>query len=609
MRITLIGPLLALCVVASSSAHAVERGPASMPQPNPMAVSAGVNAVDGATPGWRQQVNGSALPKTRRDSPNADNSAMQRSIATQAARTGLLPILQSNPPFAVPGLDAPPSAAIDWKGYAAAGYKFAFIKASEGTYYVNPNRASQESGLAAAGLTWGVYHFANPGSATGAEDANYFLANGGGWSPGRLPGVLDIEWNPYSGNQCFGKSHSEMISWIREFNATFFARTKRYPIIYTATDWWRLCTGDTSEFSRHNPLWIAHWTTHPGQLPAGYTSWEFWQTGSDSKAVVDYNAFHGTLAQLHALARDGRLPNAQQIGGADRSETAALIAQRVAPRTLEKASGSVYLAREDVLVDALAAGTLPDGPILLVPKCSGLPAHVKREIERVNPARVVALGGSGSVCDATLAQAAGSRSTGRLGGADRFVTSVHIAVERHRISNQRGTVYLAAASDNSPDAIAGGQLTDGSILLVPSSGAVPSIVSETVKKLQPARVVALGGTGTISPDVLASTAGDVPTTRLAGADRYATSVAIAESVFPKTATISYLADGQVFADAVASGGLSDGPIVLVPPCGTALAPQTTLALKRWAPLSIVPLGGPGTLCPSTVQSAVAAASR
>ena len=36
MRITLIGPLLALCVVASSSAHAVERGPASMPQPNPM---------------------------------------------------------------------------------------------------------------------------------------------------------------------------------------------------------------------------------------------------------------------------------------------------------------------------------------------------------------------------------------------------------------------------------------------------------------------------------------------------------------------------------------------------------------------------------------------
>jgi hypothetical protein len=113
MRITLIGPLLALCVVASSSAHAVERGPASMPQPNPMAVSAGVNAVDGATPGWRQQVNGSPLPKTRRDSPNGDNSAMQRSIATQAASTGLLPILQSNPPFAVPGLDAPPSAAID----------------------------------------------------------------------------------------------------------------------------------------------------------------------------------------------------------------------------------------------------------------------------------------------------------------------------------------------------------------------------------------------------------------------------------------------------------------------------------------------------------------
>jgi hypothetical protein len=51
------------------------------------------------------------------------------------------------------------------------------------------------SGATNAGLIRGGYHFARPDVSSGATQANYFLAHGGGWSAdGRtLPGALDIE--------------------------------------------------------------------------------------------------------------------------------------------------------------------------------------------------------------------------------------------------------------------------------------------------------------------------------------------------------------------------------------------------------------------------------
>ena len=41
----------------------------------------------------------------------------------------------------------------------------------------------------------GGYHFAHPDTSTGAAQANYFLAHGGGWSADglTLPGAIDLE--------------------------------------------------------------------------------------------------------------------------------------------------------------------------------------------------------------------------------------------------------------------------------------------------------------------------------------------------------------------------------------------------------------------------------
>ena len=62
-----------------------------------------------------------------------------------------------------------------------------------------------------------------------------------------------------------------MVSWIRDFSNTYQSRTGRYPVIYTTTDWWRTCTGNSAAFGSTNPLWIARYASSVGTLPAGWS--------------------------------------------------------------------------------------------------------------------------------------------------------------------------------------------------------------------------------------------------------------------------------------------------------------------------------------------------
>lgn len=51
------------------------------------------------------------------------------------------------------------------------------------------------SGATNAGLIRGAYHFAHPDTSTGAAQATFFAAHGGGWSADgiTLPGAIDLE--------------------------------------------------------------------------------------------------------------------------------------------------------------------------------------------------------------------------------------------------------------------------------------------------------------------------------------------------------------------------------------------------------------------------------
>ncbi|KAK0454150.1 glycoside hydrolase superfamily, partial [Desarmillaria tabescens] len=116
---------------------------------------------------------------------------------------------------------------IDVSGYQTS-VSFAYIKATEGMTYTSNEFDSQYIGATNAGLIRGAYHFAHPDSSTGAAQAKFFIANGGGWSNDgiTLPGALDIEcmYNP-NGNTCYDMTASAIVAWITDFSNTYQAST------------------------------------------------------------------------------------------------------------------------------------------------------------------------------------------------------------------------------------------------------------------------------------------------------------------------------------------------------------------------------------------------
>lgn len=107
-----------------------------------------------------------------------------------------------------------------------------------------------------------------------------------------------------------------------------------------------------------------------------------------------------------------------RLSGPDRIATAAAVAQRA----YGSGATTVFLARADVFSDALAAGTLNEGSVLLVPPCGDAPTPVLEAVETLDPFDVIALGGTQAVCDDLLTAVAGDRGVDRLAGADRAST-------------------------------------------------------------------------------------------------------------------------------------------------------------------------------------------
>ncbi|CAM5405207.1 lysozyme [Streptomyces abikoensis] len=192
---------------------------------------------------------------------------------------------------------------VPWSTLWNSGNRFAYVKATEGTSYTNPSFAQQYNGSYAVGMIRGAYHFALPDNSSGAAQAGYFASHGGGWSrDGRtLPGVLDMEYNPY-GPTCYGMSASALVRWIADFFATYKARTGRDAVIYTSTSWWKQCTGNYGGFGSVNPLWVPRYGSSAGELPAGWDYYTFWQYTDTGPTVGDHNRFNGAYSRLQALA-------------------------------------------------------------------------------------------------------------------------------------------------------------------------------------------------------------------------------------------------------------------------------------------------------------------
>ena len=300
-------------------------------------------------------------------------------------------------------------------------------------------------------------------------------------------------------------------------------------------------------------------------------------------------------------------PVVRQAGASRYDTSAAVSAATYAPGV-----DTVYLATGTVFADALSAAAAAGAtglPVLLTHP-NGLTTSTANELDRLDPRRIVIVGGTGAVSDAVLEQARRftSGDVVRLGGEDRYRTSAAISSEIFASGAEEA--YIAAGADfaDALSAAAAAGAADAPVLLTRGTD-LPAEVRDELARLAPDRIVIVGGPGAVSDGVqaqLGAYAGEV--IRLSGQDRYATAAAVAAETAASPAARIYLASGTVFADAVsgaAAAAASASPILLTRPTG--LPSPTAGSITVLRPSRIIVLGGPGAVAESVARGAAALA--
>jgi glucose/arabinose dehydrogenase/putative cell wall-binding protein len=364
-----------------------------------------------------------------------------------------------------------------------------------------------------------------------------------------------------------------------------------------------------------------HWGDYDGQLFSGQLkesdvrrfSLTVDGTSATQQAILFDNAWgriravvHGPGSQLFLSTSNGsndrivRLrvvtPTVARIAGPDRYATATAISAAHFGPGVPVAYIATGLKFPDALAGAAAAAH-DGGPLLLVTD-SGIPASTAAELLRLQPGSIRVVGGPGVVSDGVLSalSAYTSGPVTRISGADRYQTAA--AISAATFPPGVSTVYVATGA-TFPDALAAAAAAahfDGPVLLtMPDS--LPAAVQAELIRLNPGRVVIVGGTGAISSGVAAAVDGIVsaPVDRLAGANRYGTAAAVSADAWPESDVV-YVATGANFPDGLAGGAAAavpDVPLLLVET--NAVPTVTGQELLRLHETRIVILGGTGVV--------------
>lgn len=191
---------------------------------------------------------------------------------------------------------------IDWEKVAAAGYKFAVLRATIGDYYTDPRFYSNWSGAKAAGLLVSAYHVVVATNYAQKQIARFSSVLDGRKTD--FPPVLDIELDK-------GVSKAANTACIQDCIREMQSFDGRRPVIYTAYYYWKDHVLASSDWGQYD-LWVATYSEKP-MLPPGWSDWKFWQYSSGGRVPgisgsTDMNYFNGTGQELIAYAGQSAQP-------------------------------------------------------------------------------------------------------------------------------------------------------------------------------------------------------------------------------------------------------------------------------------------------------------
>lgn len=309
--------------------------------------------------------------------------------------------------------------------------------------------------------------------------------------------------------------------------------------------------------------------------------------------------------------------NVRRLASDDRIGTSIIVSRDAFPDGADVA----IIARADIFPDSLASGPFAieiDGPILLTPSDELVP-EVVDELARLGVTKVYLAGGTAAL-DESVENAVDTEGyeLQRFAGVDRFDTAGLIAEE---IAAEGGKVQSAivARAEMFPDALAAinvGGYGRAPILLTGTDTLDPRTAEALGNVMAGDRVYLAGGTEAVGvvPEQQLRIEGYMPE-RLAGMDRYGTSVAVVEEARTLGADVQpvYLADGTDWADALIAGPAAvraGGVLLLIDPRDLDDSPQTRDFLVANADQidDAVIVGGPDRVLPEVeqdVRSAIA----
>jgi len=264
--------------------------------------------------------------------------------------------------------------------------------------------------------------------------------------------------------------------------------------------------------------------------------------------ITVYAYFERTPSNPGRGGGGGTTPDPGRVDGGDRVETGIKISQKY----YDKAK-TVIVVRHDLFPDSMTASVLAklkDAPILLNPT-NRLDPRVGAEIKRLGAEEVIIVGGPDSISEKVRGDLKAydkDKDVERIAGVDRYGTSEMVARRVTGITGKKNTGVIASGQVF-PDALSVGTFAsrDGYPILLVKKNLVPDQVVRAIKDLDINKTYIAGGTNTISKSTEAKLPGVLE--RMAGKDRYETSVAIAKSKF-KDSREAFIASGEEFADAL-----------------------------------------------------------
>ena len=184
----------------------------------------------------------------------------------------------------------------------------------------------------------------------------------------------------------------------------------------------------------------------------------------------------------------------------------------------------------------------------------------------------------------------------RIGGADRYAVSAATSAATFPVDVP---VAYIASGEGFADALSGASMAgvqSGPVLLT-MKNRLPEVILDELKRVKPARIVVLGGVSTISTDVESALRSLSPVvTRVAGADRFATSALVSASLDRGGAfhvgQAVYVASGENYPDALAASpiaGRLTAPVLLT--ARAQVASEVLAEVRRLTTAQIFVLGG------------------